>query len=384
MKKIILLVMMGISLILTGCVEMPTDDGSSSEVPTFFYVNDVELSISESTYNLFKNVEVWQGATNVTANATVRIYDNILESYVNLIDCSYSGTYDVTYVYVVNDKEYTAECVIVVGSGDPNKSECNACVGYYDQENLDYKLVWQDEFNGTELDTTKWKYEIGTGTGGWGNNELQYYSSRTDNVSVSDSMLNITLLNDSYGGTGYSSGRITTQYLYSFTYGRVEAYMQVPDLKGTWSAFWMLAEDNSWPTTGEIDIMEHVGYQSERLHGTVHTEANNGMTNAGIGSSKYIGDMTTSFHLYAVEWLPDKIEFSIDGDVYFTYLPTNYSTCPDNSLWPFNDDFFIILNLAYGGDWGGAQGLADTFVTQTMSVDYVRVYQSDIIKELVA
>ncbi len=103
MKKIILLVLMGISLTLSGCIEMPTEDSSSNEEPTFFYVNDLELSISESTYNLFKNVEVWQGATNVTADATVRIYDTILESYVNIIDCSYSGNYNVTYVYSVGD-----------------------------------------------------------------------------------------------------------------------------------------------------------------------------------------------------------------------------------------------------------------------------------------
>lgn len=224
-------------------------------------------------------------------------------------------------------------------------------------------LVWSDEFNGTgSPDSTKWGYN--TGAGGWGNNELEYYTSRQSNVYQSGGTLKIVANKESYFGSNYTSARILTQNKFSFLYGKIEVRAKIPGNAGAWPAIWMLGNDINtiaWPGCGEIDIMENVGNQPNKIFGTVHFT---GQPNGGVGGTTQLASAYTDFHRYAVTWTPQLITFLIDDVPYFTYSNTGD---------PFNQKFFVILNLAIGGNFGGA--VDPGFTTGQMEVDYVRVYQ---------
>ena len=243
-------------------------------------------------------------------------------------------------------------------------------------ETLTYELVWSDEFDGTELDTTKWYYEV-NGYGG-GNNEEQYYTD--ENVVVSEGILKIIAEKEEYNGMQYTSSRITTKNKAEFKYGIFEARIKLPAGRGTWPAFWMMpvySRYGIWPRSGEIDIMEHVGYDLNHIHSTIHTRYYNGPNNTQLGGGTTIfTDVTEEFHVYKVEWLPDRMIFHTDDKMVYTYKPNNYSSCVGYEIWPFNSPFFMILNLAIGGDWGGQQGIDDTIFPVQMEIDYVRVYQA--------
>ena len=227
------------------------------------------------------------------------------------------------------------------------------------------KLIWSDEFshNGAP-DSSKWNYELGAG--GWGNNELEYYTSRPQNVIVKDGKLYITALKGNYQGSDYTSARIVTKGKFSFKYGKVEVRAKLPSGVGTWPAIWMLGsniDSAHWPASGEIDIMEHLGRQLNKIYGTLHYPGHYG-GNAN-GKTTMISNATTQFHVYGLEWSPTVIKISVDGKV--------YQTVENSPEIPFNHNFFFILNLAMGGNFGGP---VDPSVTKaTMEVDYVRVYQ---------
>ncbi len=235
------------------------------------------------------------------------------------------------------------------------------------------RLVWSDEFDTDGApDAGKWGYELGGG--GWGNNELQYYTSRPENVTVENGKLIITALKESYGGMEYTSARVVTRDKGDWLYGRIEIKAQLPKGRGTWPAIWMYptdAEYGGWPSSGEIDIMEHVGYDMGYVHATIHTEAYNGALGTQKGNQIYIPDVHTAFHVYALEWSEDTLKFFADDELYFTYLNTHtgYTT------WPFDKRFFLIQNIAIGGNWGGQQGVDDEIFPQTLEIDYVRVYE---------
>lgn len=243
-------------------------------------------------------------------------------------------------------------------------------------ETLTYELVWSDEFDGDTLDPDNWRYEVNAFGGG--NNELQYYTDQ--NTSVENGLLTITARLEEYLGRDYTSSRITTENRFEFTYGMVEARIKVPAGTGTWSAFWMMPSFErygGWPDSGEIDIMEHVGYDDDAIHGTVHTSIYNHKQGSQKGGSvNDVDDATSEFHIYKIEWLPDRIDFYLDDEMYFSYQPNKFSSCPSRNIWPFNGDFFLILNIAIGGDWGGAQGVDDDIFPTSMEIDYVRVYQA--------
>ena len=230
-------------------------------------------------------------------------------------------------------------------------------------------LIFSDEFDSSgSPNTGKWTYDLGAG--GWGNNESQYYTKRTDNVVIANGILTITAKKESYEGAEYTSSRMKTQGKFDFTYGKVEVRAKLPTGGGTWPAIWMLGSSIStlgWPACGEVDIMEHVGNNQGRVQSALHTPSSYGGTiNHG---SQTLDDVSTAFHVYAVEWTADKMIFSVDGVPHYTYNPS-----PKNSnTWPFNDDQFIILNVAMGGGFGGA--IDPNFVSSTMEIDYVRVYQ---------
>lgn len=259
---------------------------------------------------------------------------------------------------------------------DPPEEEiCYAPDDY--PSDLTYELVWSDEFNGDSLNLDDWNIEE-NGYGG-GNNELQYY--KDENVTLEDGHLVIKARKESFANHDYTSGRINTKYNQYFKYGIFEIRAKLPSGKGTWPAGWLLPEFSSygtWPNSGEIDIFEHVGYEENVIHGTVHTESynHNKGTQKG-GQFTDFSDVTSEFHTYKIEWLPNKIIFYIDDIEYYTYDHTKFVSCAKENIWPFNRSFFIILNVAIGGDWGGAQGIDDTIFPTEMRVDYVRVYQAN-------
>ena len=234
-------------------------------------------------------------------------------------------------------------------------------------------LVWSDEFDQATLNTADWNYD--TGAGGYGNNELENYTNRPQNVSLSNGKLIITALAESYQTENYTSGKIDTYGKQHFTYGRMEAKIKLPKTQGLWPAFWMMPEDSyygSWPQSGEIDIMEEKGSDPTTVYGTIHygTDPGAGHLYKG-GTHSGIDDLSDDFHIYAVEWKPDTISWYIDEINYYTVTKTDLGA----SAWPFDKDFFIILNLAVGGNFGGNPN-GSTVFPQTMEVDYVRVYNN--------
>lgn len=237
-----------------------------------------------------------------------------------------------------------------------------------------WQLIWNDEFsqaNGTSPDSSKWGYDIGTGSGGWGNGELQYYTSRTNNVRIENDQLVIEAKAENYLGSSYTSARLLTQNKWSWTYGRMEARIKVPRTQGIWPAFWMLGTNIpsvGWPLCGEIDIMEHIGREPKKVYGTVHGPGYSGGGSIG-GSYTFGPDVADDFRVFAVEWQTNVIRWYVDGILYFTVTPASLG----GNTWVFNQPQFFLLNVAVGGAWPGNPD-GTTVLPQKMLVDYVRVY----------
>jgi beta-glucanase (GH16 family) len=241
------------------------------------------------------------------------------------------------------------------------------------------KPVWFDEFNYSgSPDSTKWNYDLGDGCPnvcGWGNNEAQYYTQDLKNVRVENGNLIIEAHQDSLGGKAYTSTRIVSKHKGDWLYGRIEVKAKLPRGKGTWPAIWMLSTDwkyGGWPESGEIDIMEHVGYDPGVIHGTIHTEAYNHVKGTQKEGKITVSDCMDEFHVYAIDWTKDKIDFFIDEKLYHT---VNRDPKDDFKGWPFDQPFHLIMNIAVGGNWGGKEGIDPAIWPQRMEVDYVRVYQ---------
>lgn len=234
-------------------------------------------------------------------------------------------------------------------------------------------LVWQDEFNYTGLpDSDKWGYDVGGD--GWGNNELQFYTEAdTNNARVENGKLIIEAHKESFSGNEYTSARLITKNKGDWKYGRFEIKAKVPAGTGTWPAVWMLPTDweyGGWPSSGEIDIMEYVGYDPNVIHQTVHTQAYNHLNGTEQSQATNLATAEEEFHVYAIEWSQDKIDFFVDDELRFTF--ENEGTW---QKWPFDKRFHLLLNVAIGGNWGGIQGVDDSIFPVQMEVDYVRVYQ---------
>jgi beta-glucanase (GH16 family) len=238
-----------------------------------------------------------------------------------------------------------------------------------------YELIWSDEFNGADgslVDSEKWVVETGNNRG-WGNNELQYYTDSPENCRIQDGNLVIVAIQEVKEGFQYTSARIKTMGKFEFQYGKVEMRAKLPQGMGIWPAFWMLGSDievNPWPQCGEIDIMEHIGRMPGVIHGTAHGPEYNG--NMGIGNSVMSeSSIYENLHTYAVEWDSDSIRWYFDDVQYHQIirekLPTTYT-------WVFDKNFFLLVNLAVGGNW--PQNPNDTTVfPQAYTIDYIRVYQ---------
>ena len=242
-----------------------------------------------------------------------------------------------------------------------------------------WRLVWSDEFNYRGLpDPAKWSYDVGGH--GWGNKELQYYSERRlENARVEKGVLVIEARKDRWQDHEYTSARLVSKGKGDWTYGRFEVKAKLPSGRGTWPAIWMLptAKDyGGWPNGGEIDIMEHVGFDQGVIHASIHTKAYNHTIHTEKTARLNVPDVSSKFNVYAVEWTPDEIRGYVNNQQYFSFKnerPTN--TAADFRQWPFDKPFHLLLNIAVGGNWGGAQGVDDSIWPQRMEIDYVRVYQ---------
>lgn len=240
-----------------------------------------------------------------------------------------------------------------------------------EEEEDEFELVWSDEFDTAGApDANNWAYDIGIGDGGWGNGEAQFYTDRPENVVVSDGTLKITAKRDNFSGSEFTSARLKTEGKFEFTYGKIEVRAKLPTGGGTWPAIWLLGADyqtNTWPAAGEMDIMEHIGNRQDVVQAAVHSPSSFGDTqNKGETT---VSGVSEEFKVYTLEWSADQLVFGVDGNNYYTYNPE----VKNEDTYPFNKDFFFILNVAMGGSLGGE--IAQDFTESTMEIDYVRVYQ---------
>ncbi|MDF1546612.1 MAG: family 16 glycosylhydrolase [Bacteroidales bacterium] len=236
------------------------------------------------------------------------------------------------------------------------------------------ELVWCDEFNYKGLpDSTKWSYQVGGH--GWGNNELQYYTmADTQNVSVVNGCLFITARKQQLENKEYTSTRLISKNKGNWKYGKIEIRARLPKGRGLWPAIWMLPTDNKyggWLASGEIDIMEHVGYLLDFLFQTVHTKSFNHMIGTQVSKGIKMSDVYNDFHIYSIDWQQDKIDFYIDNNRCLTFKNSHKSF----GEWPFDQQFYLLMNIAVGGGWGGKKGIDNTIFPATMEIDYVRVFQ---------
>ncbi len=232
-----------------------------------------------------------------------------------------------------------------------------------------WQLLWHDEFDGPKIDPANWTYDLGAG--GWGNGEAQNYTNRPENLRMEEGRLIIEARQEKYSGSYYTSARLKSKGRREFQYGRIEARVKVPAGAGLWPAFWMLGSNfngSNWPDCGEIDIMEYVGREPDLIMGTLHGPGYSG----ALGLTRWnrqTYNIADDFHTYAVEWEADEIRWYYDEALYHTVARTDVGDRP----WPFDQPFFLILNLAVGGQLGGVISLDTVFPAQ-LQVDYVRVY----------
>lgn len=245
-------------------------------------------------------------------------------------------------------------------------------------EDKTWKLVWADEFDTDGLpDSDKWNYDVGGE--GWGNNEKQFYTERRiENAYVKDGYLSIAARKEDWEDNRYTSARLVTKGKQAWTHGRFEIRAKIPGGRGSWPAIWMLPVDwnlgsGDWPDVGEIDIMEHVGHDKGTIHFSAHSKDYQWQKGTQKTATTLLPDACETFHTYSAEWDEHSIKGFIDNVLYFEYENENKGW----SKWPYTQDFYIILNVAVGGEWGEVKGIDDDAFPQTMEIDFVRVYQED-------
>ena len=243
-----------------------------------------------------------------------------------------------------------------------------------------WRLVWADEFDYNGLpDPSKWSYDVGGH--GWGNKELQYYTERRkENARVENGLLIIEARKEGLEGREYTSARLVSKGKGDWTYGRFEVKAKLPSGRGTWPAIWMLPtgkDYGGWPNGGEIDIMEHVGHEPDVVHASVHTRAYHHSINTQKTARIDVPAARSGFNVYAVEWTPEEIRAYVNRQLYFTFKNERLTNpAAEYRQWPFDKPFHLLLNIAVGGTWGGAEGVDETIWPQRMEIDYVRVRQA--------
>lgn len=305
------------------------------------------------------------GSTSSSANYTMP--NQWQEVTFDLIAAT-GKTYHDFFIQPAKDANLTSDITVYIDDisfeSDPNPSQPGD-----DTLPGEFQLVWEDNFDGADYDHNIWGTDVGGG--GFGNNELQYYTGTSNNIFTRDGCLVIKAIKEDYGGRHYTSGKIWTRDKKFFTYGRVEVRFKLPAGRGTWPAIWMMPQNSiygTWPYSGEVDIMEFVGYQPYSIFGTVHRGVGSGSD--GAGSNITMSD-PNAFHTIRIDWEPGYIKWYFDETLFFTYN----NLWSGSMQWPFDQDFYVILNFAIGGNWGGAQGVDDSIFPQEFLIDYVRVYQ---------
>lgn len=343
MKILILLILLPLQIVFSSCSKKNSTENINA-IPS-----NLNLNAVVSTDN----------SGNVTFTATATNAVNFDFDFGNgVFQSSLTGI--VTYKYP-SSGNYTVNVIA--------KSQSNLTVSKSIQISVSVgqSLLFSDEFDTPGApNPSKWNYDIGTGSGGWGNNELQYYTNRLDNAVVSNGTLKIIAKKENYSGSAYTSARLLTQNKFSFKYGKVEARAKLPAGVGTWPAIWMLGNNITtvgWPACGEMDIMEHKGSDLNKIYATLHHPGHSGGN--GNGSTKIISNATTEFHIYKMEWDAISIKFYIDDALFYTFANT--------ASLPFNQNFFLLMNFAMGGNFGGSVDPA--FTNATFEIDYIRVYQ---------
>ena len=337
--KYIALLLFGVASLFISCSK---DDGTNQSI----IPSNLSLIAVVSTDN--------SGNVSFTATATNAVtYDYDFGN--GVFQTVASGI--VTYKYPASGT-YTVNVIAKSTTGNTVSKSVQVTVS------VTMSLVWSDEFNTAGApDPSKWGYDIGAG--GWGNAELQYYTNRQENAVVQGGVLKITAIKENFSGSAYTSARLLTKGKFSFKYGKVEARAKLPAGVGTWPAIWMLGNNIStvgWPDCGEIDIMEHRGSELNKIFGTLHYPGHSG-GNAN-GSTKIISNATTEFHKYSMEWSAAFIKIYVDDQLFHTFA--------NSAAVPFNQDFFLIMNIAMGGTFGGS--IDPAFTNASMEIDYIRVY----------
>lgn len=245
-----------------------------------------------------------------------------------------------------------------------------------------WEKVWSEEFETDTLDVETWEYQFGTGASeglvGWGNNELQYYTDREENIFIEDDKLHIIAKAENFSGQDFTSARIRTKDMQDFKYGRFEISAKLPEGQGIWPAIWMMPTESvfgSWPASGEIDIMELVGHEPDVVHGTVHYGTNQPYDHQFSGGAYTLdeGKFSDDFHEFAIEWSPEQIRWYVDDEFYYMVTPDHVEPSYN---WPFDEYFHFILNVAVGGNWPGNPDSSTEF-PQSMIVDYIHVYEDE-------
>ncbi|MGQ1947101.1 family 16 glycosylhydrolase [Geofilum sp. OHC36d9] len=345
-------------IVLLLCLIAAIQGGACSKKDDDTDINELKLDVNELTLTVGASatLSIIESPSNASTVVWSSNNETVAEVFFGKVT-ALSGGKATIYVQI---GEYSDSCIITV----PER---------------EYQLAWAEEFEGDALNMDHWNIEI-NGNGG-GNNEEQYYTDRVENLRVADGLLTIEARKENYLGKSYTSARITTKNKRDFKYGKVEIRLKVPKGTGTWPAFWMLGYGD-WPAAGEIDIMEHVGYDPKTFHCALHTLNKNGMNGQNQHSYQtFEDDVADDFHIITMEWVEneimgyDRIHIYVDGSETATFGETQQLI--DSGDWPFNDNFFFILNLAIGGSWGGLQGVDDTMFDSPVlyQIDYIRVYQ---------
>ena len=356
--------MLSLAIALWGC------GGGSDDEPTI----DVSITISQESISVPAN----GGTYTVNVSTTGKEWGAFADGDFFAIDArntvAQSGTLTITVP--ANPVTSVRNGSVTVMSGTARKtisvSQAAAAQSAYDAPD-GYSLVWQDEFDkGTELNADDWTHEVKNA--GWVNNELQnYVNHKTPDgqlvTEVRGGKLRITCLKEN--GKIYS-GRVYAKVKEGWTYGYIEASIKLPKGKGTWPAFWMMPVNfRSWPADGEIDIMEEVGYHPDYVSSSLHAKSHVHSNGTQVTHEMYCKGADGEFHTYAMEWTAENITTYVDGKVQLSY--DNKGKGRDD--WPYDDPFYVIFNLAWGGTWGGSQGVDESALPATMEIDYIRVFQ---------
>lgn len=354
-------------MILSIALAFTLGMSSCSGDPDVTYAPSTEtISVSQTSLNFSEK----GGSTDISVEASHEFVAYSNQNWLSVSPTNSTGkSGNVTIDVAENKTDSTRTGNITITSGGTREIiTVTQSAGESIKAPLDgYELAWNDEFDGNAL-SGDWTFE--NWPAGQVNNEMQKYVNDADVAQVSDGTLKINLIKD---GNEYKSSRLYAHVTTGWKYGYIEARIKLPKGKGTWPAFWMMPVNfnNDWPASGEIDIMEHVGFDENVIHSTIHCTKYNNSGTATETAQRNVSGATSEFHTYGMEWTADYMAFYIDGTKYFTYK--NDGTGKD--AWPFDAAFYPILNLAYGGQWGGQQGTDDSCLPATMEVDYVRVFQ---------